>query len=186
LDPEHLKTAWGLSNLASVLYDQGDLDHALPYSSAPCRSGRTNWAPTTPTPPEVSTTSPWSYTPGRPPRRRTLHQRALTIREARLGSDHPDTARSLSNLANVLHDQGNPDTARTLHQRALASTRPALDPTTPTPPGASTDLQTSCATRATSRPPASSGPSRSAEHAWAPTTRTPCKAEGPLRQWRRS
>jgi tetratricopeptide (TPR) repeat protein len=52
-------------------------------------------------------------------RAHTLHQRALTIREARLGADHPDTATSLSNLANVLYNQGDLDGARTLYQRAL-------------------------------------------------------------------
>ena len=51
---------------------------------------------------------------------RALHERALTIREAHLGPDHPDTATSLNNLALVLADQGDHDAARTLHQRALA------------------------------------------------------------------
>jgi len=51
---------------------------------------------------------------------RTLHERALAIREAHLGKDHPTTAWSLNNLANVLRDQSDLDTARTLHERALA------------------------------------------------------------------
>jgi tetratricopeptide (TPR) repeat protein len=51
---------------------------------------------------------------------RALHERALHIRETRLGPDHPDTAHSLNNLANVLRAQGDLDRARTLHQRALA------------------------------------------------------------------
>jgi Tfp pilus assembly protein PilF len=51
---------------------------------------------------------------------RRLHERALAIREARLGPDHPDTAQSLNNLAVVLYNQGDLDGARPLHERALA------------------------------------------------------------------
>jgi tetratricopeptide (TPR) repeat protein len=52
---------------------------------------------------------------------RSLLERALAIDEARLSADHPDTARSLDNLANVLADQGDLDAARTLFERALAT-----------------------------------------------------------------
>jgi len=51
---------------------------------------------------------------------RALFERALAIREAHLGADHPDTAASLNNLALALRDQGDLDQARTLHERALA------------------------------------------------------------------
>jgi tetratricopeptide (TPR) repeat protein len=51
---------------------------------------------------------------------KALHQRALAIRETRLGADHPDTAYSLHNLANVLYAQGDLDDARTLYERALS------------------------------------------------------------------
>jgi tetratricopeptide (TPR) repeat protein len=51
---------------------------------------------------------------------RGLRERALSIREARLGPDHPTTADSLNNLAAVRHDQGDLDAARGLHERALA------------------------------------------------------------------
>jgi tetratricopeptide (TPR) repeat protein len=54
------------------------------------------------------------------PQALTLHERALTIREARLGPDHLTTAESLNNLANVVQDQGNFDRARALYERALA------------------------------------------------------------------
>ena len=33
---------------------------------------------------------------------RTLHERALAIREARLGADHPDTVRSRQDVAAVV------------------------------------------------------------------------------------
>jgi tetratricopeptide (TPR) repeat protein len=51
---------------------------------------------------------------------KTLHQRALSIREAEFGPDHPNTAYSLHNLANVLYSQGDLDDARSLYERALA------------------------------------------------------------------
>jgi tetratricopeptide (TPR) repeat protein len=51
---------------------------------------------------------------------KALHQRALSIRETRLGADHPDTAYSLHNLANVLYAQGELGDARSLYERALS------------------------------------------------------------------
>lgn len=53
-------------------------------------------------------------------RARALCERALAIRETRLGTDHPATAQSLDNLAGVLRDQGDLDGARILLERALA------------------------------------------------------------------
>jgi Tetratricopeptide repeat len=38
---------------------------------------------------------------------RTLHERALAIYEARLGADHPDTARSRERLAAVVAELEN-------------------------------------------------------------------------------
>jgi len=46
-------------------------------------------------------------------------QHALTIREARLGPDHPDVARSLDNLGIVLRRLGDLDAAADAHRRAL-------------------------------------------------------------------
>jgi tetratricopeptide (TPR) repeat protein len=51
---------------------------------------------------------------------RSLHERALAIRETRLGADHPDTAETLNNLAIILRAQGNLADARPLFERALA------------------------------------------------------------------
>jgi tetratricopeptide (TPR) repeat protein len=51
---------------------------------------------------------------------KALHQRALSIREAEFGPDHPDTAHSLDNLAAVLVDQGDLDDARALFERAFS------------------------------------------------------------------
>lgn len=48
-----------------------------------------------------------------------LFERALAIFETRMGPDHLDTARSLSNLADVLRDQGDLESTRRLYQRAV-------------------------------------------------------------------
>ena len=48
-----------------------------------------------------------------------LYQRALEIYERVLGSDHPDTATTLSNLADLYDCQGRYEKAESLYQRAL-------------------------------------------------------------------
>ncbi len=55
-----------------------------------------------------------------------LHRRALAIREAALGKEHPDTALSLNNLAGLLRVRGALDEAEPLHRRALAIREAAL------------------------------------------------------------
>jgi tetratricopeptide (TPR) repeat protein len=63
---------------------------------------------------------------------RSLFERALSIREARLGADHPDTAQSLSNLGGVLSEQQRDlDRARSLLERALAIREARLGPDHP-------------------------------------------------------
>jgi tetratricopeptide (TPR) repeat protein len=51
---------------------------------------------------------------------RALHERALAIREVRLGADHPDIAASLNQLANDLRGLGKLGRARELDEQALA------------------------------------------------------------------
>jgi tetratricopeptide (TPR) repeat protein len=79
---------------------------------------------------------------------RALFERALSIREARLGAGHPDTATSLNDLARVLREQGDLEYARPLIERALAISRRAWAPTTPRPPTASPTSPSSCTPRA--------------------------------------
>jgi tetratricopeptide (TPR) repeat protein len=57
-----------------------------------------------------------------------LYERALAIREPVLGSDHPDTAASLNNLALLLQAQGELAAARPLLKRALAISARGLGP----------------------------------------------------------
>ncbi len=49
-----------------------------------------------------------------------LYQRALTIREKALGSEHPDVAQSLENYAALLRETGRSDEAARMKARAKA------------------------------------------------------------------
>jgi tetratricopeptide (TPR) repeat protein len=62
---------------------------------------------------------------------RKLDERALAIREARLGADHPDTAQSLRHLAIVLANQGELDRARPLFERSFIIREARLGPDHP-------------------------------------------------------
>jgi tetratricopeptide (TPR) repeat protein len=57
---------------------------------------------------------------------RPLYERALALREKRLGPEHPDTAEILNNLALSLREEGNHEAARPLFERALAINEKAL------------------------------------------------------------
>ncbi|HLZ59281.1 MAG TPA: tetratricopeptide repeat protein [Ktedonosporobacter sp.] len=60
-----------------------------------------------------------------------LYQRALAIREQRLGTPHPETATSLCNLAGLYHAQGRYDEAEPLFKRAVAIMEQELGATHP-------------------------------------------------------
>lgn len=62
---------------------------------------------------------------------RPYYERALAIREAVLGPQHPGTATSLNNLAWLSHDEGNIAEAVALMRRALAIRETALGPQHP-------------------------------------------------------
>ncbi|WP_257453719.1 CHAT domain-containing tetratricopeptide repeat protein [Archangium lipolyticum] len=63
---------------------------------------------------------------GKYARAEPLLLRALSIREAALGKNHPDVASSLDTLANLYADLGYYDRAAPLHERALAIREAAL------------------------------------------------------------
>jgi len=62
---------------------------------------------------------------------RQRHERALALREKRLGPEHPHTGLSLSNLGRALHGLGRYEEARQLHERSLALREKALGPDHP-------------------------------------------------------
>src|SRR5437868_5040673 len=53
-------------------------------------------------------------------RAQALYERAVTITEAVLGPEHPDTGMHLNNLAMVLWQQGNLSDAMVIYKRVLA------------------------------------------------------------------
>jgi tetratricopeptide (TPR) repeat protein len=69
---------------------------------------------------------------GDPARAAEVHSRALAIREAALGEDHPDVAESLYNLGKVRHAIGEATGAQAAFERALAIFEKALGPDHPT------------------------------------------------------
>jgi CHAT domain-containing protein/tetratricopeptide (TPR) repeat protein len=60
-----------------------------------------------------------------------LARRSIAIREAALGADHPDVARSVNNLANLLVESGDYFSAKPLYDRVLAIQDAKLDPADP-------------------------------------------------------
>ncbi|MEX1366338.1 MAG: serine/threonine-protein kinase [Nannocystaceae bacterium] len=62
---------------------------------------------------------------------RDLYERALAIREASLGPDHPEVAAALNDLGSVAHSQGEYAEARALYERALVIFEQALGPDHP-------------------------------------------------------
>ncbi|MEL6614928.1 MAG: serine/threonine-protein kinase, partial [Bacteroidota bacterium] len=70
------------------------------------------------------------YTAGRGDEAAAHYRRALEIREAALGR-HPLVANTLSNLANLVHEQGDPEAAIPLFERAISIWRDALGPEHP-------------------------------------------------------
>jgi CHAT domain-containing protein/tetratricopeptide (TPR) repeat protein len=73
----------------------------------------------------------WRGGKAREPETRELAERAVTIKERALGTDHPEVATSLNNLGNVLNATGDYAAARPLHERALAIREKALGPDHP-------------------------------------------------------
>jgi tetratricopeptide (TPR) repeat protein len=68
---------------------------------------------------------------GRPSDARPLLERALTITEDTYGSNHPDVAANLNNLATTLRDLGQPAYAHPLLERTLAITEATNGPNHP-------------------------------------------------------
>ena len=60
-----------------------------------------------------------------------LAERRVEIVEAQLGSEHPDVATSLNNLANLYQFQGRYEEAEPLYQRALGIREAQLGPEHP-------------------------------------------------------
>jgi tetratricopeptide (TPR) repeat protein len=59
---------------------------------------------------------------------RLLYERALAIREKKVGPEHPNTAWSLATIGLLLLEEGDAAGARSLAERALAISEKALGP----------------------------------------------------------
>ena len=66
------------------------------------------------------------YLKARDPQAESLYREALAIQIRRLGEDHPSTAQTEQNLAQVLEEFGRLDEAEALYRRALAAKRKTL------------------------------------------------------------
>jgi tetratricopeptide (TPR) repeat protein len=119
--PDHPDTAHSLTNLASVLVDQGDLDGAIPLYERALSIRETRVGADHPdTAHTLHNLANALATQGDLDGARTLQERALAIRETHLGADHPWTATVLNDLGVILRGQGDLHGARTLFERALS------------------------------------------------------------------
>ena len=66
------------------------------------------------------------------PRVRGFAQRSIDVRERLLGPEHPDTSRSVNNLANLLSESGDYVDARPLYERVVRIQEATLKPDDPT------------------------------------------------------
>ncbi len=125
--PPGASTTWPSSTMT-----RGSTRRPSRSTSGRWRSANRCWGRASRLPPTPSTT--WRSSmmnQGKYEQAEPLYQRALAIYEQALGPEHPDTARSLNNLAILYDDQGKYEQAEPLYQRALAIREKALGPEHP-------------------------------------------------------
>jgi tetratricopeptide (TPR) repeat protein len=129
---DHSETARSLSNLASLLYAQGDFAVAQPLFE---RALAIEEKVLGPEHPDTATTLEHIglllQARGDLAAARPLFERALAIREKFLGPSHPATATGIFNLARLLQGQEELAAARPLFERALAIYQKVLGPEHP-------------------------------------------------------
>ena len=94
-----------LDALALALLNEGELPEAAEAAAGSLLNGLAGYR---------------LYALGSSAQARPLYQRALGLREKRLGPDHPDTAEILNNLGLSLREEGDDAKARVMLERALA------------------------------------------------------------------
>jgi tetratricopeptide (TPR) repeat protein len=121
LGPEHPDTAISLTNLANLLWSQGDLVGARPLYERALAIREKAFGPEHPdTATCLNSLASVLKAQGDFAGARPLSERALAIREKTLGPEHYDTAESLNDLAVLLSNEGDFAGARLLLKRALA------------------------------------------------------------------
>jgi hypothetical protein len=127
LGAEHPATLRSMSDLASTLWNQGDLSGARALSEqvlAVRRRVLGEEHPDTLTSMNNLASTLWNQSDllGA----RALFEQVLAVRRPVLGAEHPETLTSMNNLALTLGDQGDLSGARALHEHVLAVRRPVL------------------------------------------------------------
>lgn len=129
-DPNELAAV--VTNLAGVLWDQGDYGQARTYLEQAVQLDEQTDGPEDPhTANSLNALAVLLQDLGDLAAARPYLERALQIREQALGPTHPTTATSLSNLGMLLHAQGAYAEARPYLDRALAIWEQSLGPTHP-------------------------------------------------------
>jgi len=121
LGPEHPDTAKSLNALGLLLWDQRDLDGALPLHKRALAIREKVLGHRHPeTAMSMNNLALLLNAKGDLAGAKPLFQHALAIYEEVLGVDHPDTGLALNNLALVLHANDEIERAQSLYERALA------------------------------------------------------------------
>jgi ATP-dependent DNA helicase RecG len=120
LGEEHPDTLASMNNLATTLWQQGDLPGArsLHEKTLDIRI-RVLGADHPDTLASMNNLAATLWHQGDLPGARALHEKTLDIRIRALGADHPDTLLSMNNLAETLHRQGDLSGARALLEKTL-------------------------------------------------------------------
>ncbi|KAK3333869.1 hypothetical protein B0T19DRAFT_139514 [Cercophora scortea] len=120
LGPEHPSTLASVSNLASVLQDQGKYEEAEQMNRRALNGKEKVLGPEHPsTLASVSNLALVLRGQGKYEEAEQINRRALGGSEKVLGLEHPETLASVNNLALVLQDQGKYEEAEQMNRRAL-------------------------------------------------------------------
>jgi len=118
LDEEHRVTS--LNNLASLYYDSGRDEEAIPIYQEVVRIRERTLGPQHPQVAVSLNNLASAYVAlGRYADAEALYLRSLGIRQEALGAEHPRVANAYNNLASLYHRQGRFQEAEILYQRAL-------------------------------------------------------------------
>ncbi|KAH6982588.1 TPR domain protein [Ilyonectria destructans] len=127
LGPKNLDTLTSVSNLGSVLQDQGKYEEAEEMHRRTLEGWEKALGAERPsTLASVNNLGTVLQYQGKHGEAEEMHRRALEGYEKTLGVEHPNTLTSVNNLGKVLRAQGKYDDAERMHRRALEGREKAL------------------------------------------------------------
>ncbi len=129
--PDHPKVAEVLHGLATLFWDQGNVQAEALYQRALAIREQALGPEHPRVAPTLNNLGILRWEQGRYDEAEALYQRALAIIEQALGPDYPLAANTLNNLAELYRNQGRYDEAEALGQRALTIGEQALGPEHP-------------------------------------------------------